>query len=286
MCRVEERAPLRAKNLQDVPRLIDDRHPLLQERRGHAPVELHVRADRLASQCPHSTRRGHHVIGVDGSPVRPRRCVYPPAMTGQFHHRVQRVSTDVQQPVSTVIALAAAVYVPQPADATVRYGPMYRAHRASRARLMMDRDPNALLGRLRQHVVRLVQLDADRLLDLDMHSVLQHPHREGIVKLRSRRNRDDVWLRLHDHRVKVVVPRGDAELIPQGVYALLYQVTQADHLHPRVSVIGPARRPSPSPATENRNPVRLHHSGPLRGFRRLYANGARGMSPARLILGV
>ena len=198
-------------------------------------------------------------------------------MTGDFHHRVQRVSTDVQQPVSAVVALAAAIDVPHPADPTLRYHTMYRAYSSSRARLVMHRDPNALLGRLRQHVVSLVQLDADRLLDLDVHSVLQHSHREGIVKLRSRRNRDDVRLRLHDHRVEIVVPCLDAQLLAKGVDTLLHEVAQTDNLRPRVSMIGPARRSSPSPAAQNRNPVRLHRSGPLRSFRRLYANGARGI---------
>ena len=42
---------------------------------------------------------------------------------------------------------------------------------------MMHRHPNALLGCLRQDVVRLIQLDAYRLLHLDVDPVLQDPHR-------------------------------------------------------------------------------------------------------------
>ena len=83
----------------------------------------------------------------------------------------------------------------------------------------------------------------------------QHPHREVVVELGSRRYGDDVGGSVPDHGVEVLVAGPDSQFLSQLIAALRHQVAEADQFRARMREVCARGCPAPAPAPEDGDAV-------------------------------
>ena len=94
----------------------------------------------------------------------------------------------------------------------------------------MDGEPHPLLLRFGSDGIGLGQVPTRWLLDLDIDPVLQHPHRQWVVKLGRRRDRHDVRAGFLDHDIEVVVAGSDAQLLSERIQPDLIEIAESDQI--------------------------------------------------------
>ena len=136
----------------------------------------------------------------------------------------------VHQTVSGVVALVAPGDVAQPPDATLLVGLDHRLHRRADGSLTMDGKPHPLLLRFGPDGVGLGQVPTRWLLDFDIDPVLQHAHRQRVVKLGRRRDRHNVRASLLDHEIEVVVAGSNAQLLSERIQPNLIEIAERNQI--------------------------------------------------------
>ena len=108
------------------------------------------------------------------------------AVAGEVQDVVDEVRSDVHQAVASIVALVARDDVAQPPHPPLLQRRSARAHRRPCAVLVVHRRQHAVLPRLREDLVGLVERGADGLLDFQVDAgVLQHPQAQRVVELRG-----------------------------------------------------------------------------------------------------
>ena len=98
----------------------------------------------------------------------------------------------------------------QLADPALGKGPGYGLHPDPGPALVVYRDLRILLLRFGQHLVGLCAIDTERLFDIDVNPVFEHPQRQRVVEFGAGGDRDDIGLMTGDHGVQIGVASLDA----------------------------------------------------------------------------
>ena len=159
----------------------------------------------LTGDVAHAARRRHHILGRDRSAIGQGHGLDALHRPNHAEHGIERVRGNIHQAVAAVVALAAALHIAQIADPALGNRRFDRLQRAAAAPLVMHGHLHPFLRGFGQHRVGLGQGRANRLLNVDVDSVLQHSHSERIVELSARGNGDDVRGLGLDHPVEIVV---------------------------------------------------------------------------------
>ncbi len=256
--------------------------PVMHQGQIDPTGELQLGGQALAGDRAHPARRRHHVVGCDRPPVGAQAGGDAQAASEERLRAGQEVAADVHDAVAAVVALATRDGVDHVADQPVRDRGRRRPRGRADAALVVDRYLHAALARAAQDRVGLLQIDADRLLHVDVvRAVVEHPHHQLVVELGAGRNRDDLRLHGVEHRLNVGEPGGDAELVSQGLQPLGVEVTQPHQLGAGVFRVAPADGDAAGAATDQRRTIRDGHHvcSPASGWLRS-ASGRATRAPA------